>query len=372
MIIRKIDRGNRLPVPGAWPMRPEMTTLLRHTLVFTLLTASLSCKNETKSASSSTPQVQLVSAENADTVLARLNDKEIKLKDVDELVAAQIKDLDKKKFEARRSGLEQMIVQTLVKEAAAKEGKTEEQFLKANIDEKVPAPADAEIQKVFDENKAQMPPGSTVDAMRSQIINFLQQDQKRQVAQKLFSDLRSKAKIEVLLSEPRATVEAKGPSKGASDAKVTIVEFSDFQCPFCSKAEPSVDEVMKNYSDKVKVVFRHFPLDFHEKAFKAAEAAACAEEQGKFWEFHKTLFANQGALSVDDLKVHAKALNLDAAKFADCLDSGKMKTKVDGDMAAGRAVGVNGTPAFFINGIAISGAQPYEKFKEIIDAELAR
>ncbi|MBE2248715.1 MAG: thioredoxin domain-containing protein [Myxococcus sp.] len=316
--------------------------------------------------------VQLVSGESPTTVLAKLNGKDITLKDVDEAVGAQIKDLEKKKFEARKQGLEQLIVQTLVKEAAKKEGKSEEEFLRANIDAKLPPPSDAEITKVFEENKAQMPPGATVESMRQQIIGFLQQDQKRTVAMKLFSELRAQAKVEVLLSEPRVTVEAKGPSKGAETAKITIVEFSDFQCPFCSKAEPSVDEVMKNYSDKVKVVFRHFPLEFHDKAFKAAEAAACAEEQGKFWEYHKTLFANQGALDIADLKTHAKTLGLDAAKFDACLDGGKMKEKVDADMVAARAVGVNGTPAFFINGIMLSGAQPYEKFKEIIDSELSR
>lgn len=335
--------------------------------------ALVGCKNE--NGGTKTPpaaQVQLVTAESPDTVLAKLNGKEIKLKDVDDVVGSKIKELDKQKFETRKQGLEQLIVQTLVKEAAGKEGKTEEQFLKANIDEKLPPPPEAEITKVFEENKSQMPPGSTIESMRPQIIGFLQQEQKRQVAMKLFGDLRAKAQVQVLLSEPRVTVEAKGPAKGANEAKVTIVEFSDFQCPFCSKAEPSVDEVMKNYSDKVKVVFRHFPLDFHEKAFKAAEGAACAEEQGKFWEFHKTLFANQGAIDVNDLKTHAKTLGLDTAKFNDCLDGGKMKAKVDADMAAGRAVGVNGTPAFFINGIAISGAQPYEKFKEIIDSELAK
>jgi len=316
--------------------------------------------------------VQLVSGESPTTVLAKLNGKDITLKDVDEAVGAQIKDLEKKKFEARKQGLEQLIVQTLVKEAAKKEGKSEEEFLRANIDAKLPPPSDAEITKVFEENKAQMPPGATVESMRQQIIGFLQQDQKRTVAMKLFSELRAQAKVEVLLSEPRVTVEAKGPSKGAETAKITIVEFSDFQCPFCSKAEPSVDEVMKNYSDKVKVVFRHFPLEFHDKAFKAAEAAACAEEQGKLWEYHKTLFANQGALDIADLKTHAKTLGLDAAKFDACLDGGKMKEKVDADMVAARAVGVNGTPAFFINGIMLSGAQPYEKFKEIIDSELSR
>ncbi|MBM4782507.1 MAG: thioredoxin domain-containing protein [Archangiaceae bacterium] len=336
--------------------------------------ALVGCKNENGGGTKAPPaaQVQLVSAENPDTVLAKLNGKEIKLKEVDDVVGAKIKELDKQKFETRKQGLEQLIVQSLVKDAAGKEGKTEEQFLKANIDEKLPPPPDAEIAKVFEENKSQMPPGSTLESMRPQIIGFLQQEQKRQIAMKLFGDLRAKAQVQVLLSEPRVTVEAKGPAKGASEAKVTIVEFSDFQCPFCSKAEPSVDEVMKNYSDKVKVVFRHFPLDFHEKAFKAAEGAACAEEQGKFWEFHKTLFANQGAIDVNDLKTHAKTLGLDTGKFNDCLDNGKMRAKVDADMAAGRAVGVNGTPAFFINGIAISGAQPYEKFKEIIDSELAK
>lgn len=320
-------------------------------------------------------KVTLVSSDNPAQVLAKLNGKDITLKDVDDMVGAQIKDLEKKKFDARRQALEQMIVQTLVKEAAAKEGKSEEEFLRANIDAKLPPPADAEIQKVFDENKAQMPPGSTVESMRAQIINFLQQDQKRQVAMKLFGDLRAKAQVEVLLSEPpapRVTVEAKGPSKGGAGAKVTIVEFSDFQCPFCSRAEPAVDEVMKTYGDKVKVVFRHFPLDFHDKAFKAAEASACAEEQGKFWEFHKTLFANQGALDVGDLKTHAKTLGLDTAKFDACLDGSKMKAKVDDDMNAGRKAGVNGTPAFFINGILLSGAMPFDEFKKVIDAELAR
>ncbi|MCA2981856.1 MAG: thioredoxin domain-containing protein, partial [Myxococcaceae bacterium] len=320
-------------------------------------------------------KVTLVSADNPAQVLAKLNGKDITIKDVDELVGAQLKELEKKKFEARKQALEQIIVQTLVREAATKEGKSEEEFLRANIDGKLPPPAEAEIQKTFDENKAQMPPGSTVESMRPQIVSFLQQDQKRQVAMKLFGDLRSKAQVEVLLTEPpapRVTVEAKGPSKGNATAKITIVEFSDFQCPFCSRAEPSVDEVMKTYGDKVRVVFRHFPLDFHDKAFKAAEASACAEEQGKFWEFHKTLFANQGALDVSDLKTHAKTLGLDAAKFDACLDGNKMKAKVDEDMAAGRKAGVNGTPAFFINGVLRSGAMPFDEFKKVIDAELAR
>lgn len=351
-----------------------MTLTLRSVLLAALAFAG--CNKNSNSGGGggggATTQVTIVSSDKPDTVLAKLNGKDITLKEVDEFASSQLKDLEKKKFDMRKQALDQMIVQTLVKEAAAKEGKTEEQFLRANIDEKLPAPPEADILKVFEENKAQMPPGSSVESMRTQIIGFLQQEKKRDVAMKLFSDLRAKSQVQVLLSEPRVTVDASGPAKGASTAKITIVEFSDFQCPFCSKAEPAIDEVMKNYSDKVKVVFRHFPLDFHEKAFKAAEAAACAEEQGKFWEFHKTLFANQGALSIDDLKTHAKTLGLDSAKFDGCLDGNKMKAKVDADMAAGKAAGVTGTPAFFINGVALSGAMPFEKFKEVIDTELAR
>jgi protein-disulfide isomerase len=344
-----------------------------------LLSAALAgvfggCKQNAATAPSGAggTQVQLVSAEKPDTVLARVNGKDITIKDVDAVLGSQLKDLEKQKFDLRKQGVEQAVVQSLVKEAATKAGQSEEQFLKANIDDKLPPPPEAEVQKVFDENKDKMPPGSTIEAMRPQIIGFLQQNSKREVASKLFSELRSKAQVQVLLTEARVTVEAKGPSKGAADAKVTIVEFSDFQCPYCSRAEPSVDEVMKTYSDKVKVVFRHFPLSFHAQAFKAAEGAACAEEQGKFWEYHKTLFANQGALMPDDLKAHAKTIGLDTAKFNECLDSGRTKSKIDADMEVAKAAGVNGTPAFFINGIMISGAQPFEKFDEIIKAELAR
>ena len=127
---------------------------------------------------------------------------------------------------------------------------------------------------------------------------------------------------------------------------------------------------MEQYAGKVRLVFRHFPLDFHEKAPKAAEASLCANEQKKFWEFHDVMFKNQEKLSIDDLKGHATSIGLDAAKFGECLDSGKMKKTVDEDMAAGKKVGVSGTPAFFINGTMLSGAQPIEAFKEVIDAEL--
>jgi protein-disulfide isomerase len=318
------------------------------------------------------PPTSSVGCEDPSTPVARYNGKVVTLKEADAQVASQLKQLDKQKLEARQSAAEQVVVQALVREEAAKLGQTEEQYLKANIEDKLPAPAEAEIKRVFEENKAKMPPGATLESMREQIVAFLGQDGKRKQAMQLFADLKKKSGFQLLLEEPRVTVEAKGPSRGPAEARVTIVEFSDFECPFCSRAEESVTQVMDHYAGKVRLVYRHFPLSFHPHAQKAAEAAACAEAQGKFWDMHKQLFANQQKLAPDELKAHAQAVGLDAAKFGACLDSSATKAQVDADQKAGAEAGVTGTPAFFINGKQLSGAQPFEEFEKVIDAELAK
>jgi protein-disulfide isomerase len=166
-------------------------------------------------------------------------------------------------------------------------------------------------------------------------------------------------------------VAAEGPAMGEEKAPVTIVEFSDYQCPFCSRAEDTVKKVLDSYKGKVRLVFRDYPLPFHPQAQKASEAAHCAGDQGKYWQMHEKLFANQSALGVPQLKDHAKGLGLDAAKFDKCLDSGEKAKIVETSKKAGDEAGVNGTPAFFINGRPLSGAREFEKFKEIIDYELA-
>jgi protein-disulfide isomerase len=163
------------------------------------------------------------------------------------------------------------------------------------------------------------------------------------------------------------------PSKGPAAAPVTIVEFSDFQCPFCSQAAGTVKRILENYKDRVRFVFRDFPSpSIHPRAQKAAEAAQCANEQGKYWEYHDALFADQSKLAVADLLVTAERLGLQGDVFKTCLDSGKYAAEVSKDMEEGMKAGVNGTPSFFINGIPVAGAQRYEVFSEIIDRELAR
>lgn len=168
------------------------------------------------------------------------------------------------------------------------------------------------------------------------------------------------------------TITDKDHSFGSKNAKVTLVTFSDFECPYCGRFYPTVKEIMKQYGDKVRVVFKHFPLSFHKNAQKAAEASECAAEQGKFWQMHDKIFENQQLLSFDQLKAWAKDLKLNTSQFNSCLDSGKFAQKVQADMQEGAQKGVDGTPATFVNGILVSGAQPFEAFKQMIDQELAR
>jgi protein-disulfide isomerase len=298
------------------------------------------------------------------TVVATLKDDKITLSDLDEAAGAQL-------YQVRRQALDQLIMERLIKNAASKKNQTEEQFLKAEIDDKITPPSDEQIKEMYDKSAAQLPPGATFEEYKPRIADFLTRPQKQEKARALFDQLKKEAEVKVTLSEPRKQVEAKGPARGPDSAKITIVEFSDFECPFCSRANETVDKVMEAYAGKVRLVFRHYPLDFHKKAPKAAEASLCANEQGKFWEYHNQLFANQQKLDPPQLKEHATSVGLDAAKFSECLDSGKMASVVQADMAAGKKAGVNGTPAFFINGVMLSGAQPLEEFKRVIDQELA-
>jgi len=157
------------------------------------------------------------------------------------------------------------------------------------------------------------------------------------------------------------------PWTGGKNADVVIIEFSDFECPYCARGAEVVDELLDIYGDDIKVVFRDFPLSFHENAHIAAEAAECANEQDMFWEYHDVLFANQGAMDMDSLKTYASELGLDSGEFNECLESRSMSAEVDADFAEGQSYGVRGTPAFFINGQLISGAQPVENFKAVID-----
>ncbi len=181
---------------------------------------------------------------------------------------------------------------------------------------------------------------------------------------------------ELPTQQPGKSVEASAdddPSLGPLSAPVTIIVFSDYQCPFCARVEPTLKQVMDTYKEEVRLVFRDFPLGFHQYAQLAAEASECADEQGKFWEYHDLLFAKQSEWSpvgINKFKEYALDLGLDASQFNACLESGKYADEVKKDLEEGQAAGVTGTPAFFVNGVLVSGAQPFSTFQQIIEQEL--
>ena len=311
------------------------------------------------------------------TVVAVLNGTNITAKDLDEdeAVKGQLEQLASKyksdKFEARKQGLDGLVLKRLVDAEAKKENTTEEEWLKKHVEAAVPTVSKADAKKFYDENSAQMG-GAPYDQIKDRLQTYLTNKKRQEAAMKIFDGLKANAKVDIKLEEPRVEVAAVGPSMGPDNAAVTIVEFSDFQCPYCSKVEPTIKRLMADYAGKVRFVFRDYPLPFHEHAQKAAEASHCAEDQGKYWPMHDAMFSNQDKLDVEGLKSLAKGIGLDETKFATCLDTGADKAKVDANQKAGSAVGVQGTPHFFVNGHPLNGAQPYEAFKEAIDHELAK
>jgi protein-disulfide isomerase len=167
-------------------------------------------------------------------------------------------------------------------------------------------------------------------------------------------------------------VPGNAPMKGPASAPVTIIAFSDFQCPFCSRVVPTLKQIEDTYKGKVRIAFRNLPLPFHDKAQGAAEASLAANEQGKFWPYHDKLFENQQQLDRPSLEKYAQELGLNMAKFKAALDSGKFKDQVQKDAQQGASVGITGTPSFVVNGELVVGAQPFDAFKTKIDAALAK
>ncbi len=307
--------------------------------------------------------------------VARYGATTITLADVEAKASDELYDLQEKLHELRTQTAERLFVEQAIAAAAKKQGVTEDEWVAARLDKAAREPTEAELAALFDKAKARLGPEADFDAVRPQLRDYLLREQRAKKAKELFEVLKKEHGFALLLDgprRPRKKVEATGPTRGAADAQVTIVVFADFECPYCSRSAQTVERVLAAYPGKVRLVYRHYPLSFHKKAPLAAEAAACANEQGRFWEYHDALYANQDALDPTALKAHAAALDLDGPKFESCLESGRMKAVVDRDMAAGEKAGVKGTPAYFINGVVLSGAQPEEEFKKLIDAELAR
>ncbi|HUU35864.1 MAG TPA: thioredoxin domain-containing protein [Vicinamibacterales bacterium] len=319
-----------------------------------------------------------VASANPDEVVATVGDKKFTLKDVearwqqdDPAERARVTQL---LYQHRRQSIDQLIGDYFISEAAAKAGVTKEKFLEDELMARRGAVTDAEIQKVFDENKDRVGTQS-VEQLKPSITQFILRNRDAQNVAILIDELRKAGPaVNVSLDPPRYQVALADhdPARGPENAPVTIVEFSEYQCPFCGRVTPTLKALEQKYAGKVRVVFKDFPLPNHLQAAKAAEAAHCAGDQGKYWELHDRLFANQQQLQIADLKKHAAAIGLDQAKFDQCLDAGTHAADVQADVDLGAEMGVQSTPTLYINGRIVTGAQPAAVFEQIIDDELAR
>ncbi|MBF0420557.1 MAG: DsbA family protein [Magnetococcales bacterium] len=293
---------------------------------------------------------------------ARVGDWTLDLTKVDAMLSGQIHELRMEKIEAE-------VLDHLL-ELEAKANKIPKEQVEDKMAAKFVTPVTEEqVNKFMEANKEKIP--AKDPAIKEKVKSYLEDQARKNAKAKYHEEIASKYKVEILLEEPRYTLT--GPqdlSRGLANAPVTIVEFSDFECPYCRKAQPVLGQLKTAYGDKVRFVFRHYPLPFHKLAPKASEASMCANEQNKFWEYHDALFAESQSLAEDALKELAKKVGLDAAKFDECIKSSRHAARIAADAAEGKQLGITGTPTFFVNGIKMVGAVPLENFKEVIDREL--
>ncbi len=308
-------------------------------------------------------------------VAAMVGDQAVTLDEIEKALAPQLAKLQDQKFQLMESKLEELIGERLLALEAKRRGITVEELLKAEVASKVAEVTDAEVTTFMTQNKARLQ-GDPAE-LRPKVRDYLKEQKVQASHHAYLAGLKQRAKVERFLEEPepvRIPVSAEGAfAQGPKDAPVTIVEFSDFQCPYCSRVIGTLKEVVRLYPQQVRLAFRDFPIaSLHPKAQKAAEAARCAGEQGKFWEYHDILFESQAQATTADFKRFAGQLKLDAGRFAACLDSGKHAAAVAADVQEGTRLGITGTPTFFINGRLVVGALPLETFQRLIERELRR
>jgi protein-disulfide isomerase len=310
-------------------------------------------------------------------VVATIGDEKITRADLLDRVGNRLDALEaqyrRNQTETIEEGINTILKEKVIDAEAMKQNKTTEQLIEAEAGPGL-EPTEAEINDWYTRNQPRAG-GRSLDQVRAQITNLLKAQRLKAAKEKLEQRLNDERKVVVLYEPYRLAFNNEGaPTLGKKGAPVTVVEFSDFQCPFCYQFVPTLKRIEKDFGDQVEIVYRQFPLvTIHPFAFKAAEASLCAKEQGKFWQLHDAMFADQKQLAVTDLKSAARRLGMDQAKFNTCMDTGKFTEQVQKDMLEGSKLGITGTPAVFVNGLYLEGgAVPYETVAGAIKKELER
>ena len=285
-------------------------------------------------------------------------------------VLGQLRRFRQQEFETRRAALEEIVNHRLLDAEAHKKAVTVDKLLEIEVDAKVVDPTPGELEAYYQDQKEHV--SEPFDQAKPKLKDELKQTKLRTAREGYLKLLQQQAEVAIFLSPPRMKI-SYDPLRltGSPNALVTIVEFSDFTCPFCRQVDSTLKKVAAKYQGQVTLAYRDFPMsELHPQAQIAAEASRCASEQGKFWEYHDLLFESFGTLPREDLIEAANKLHLDTKQFDSCLTSGKYKSQIDRDFQEGLRAGVFGTPGFFINGIFLAGAQPATAFEKIIDEEL--
>jgi len=304
---------------------------------------------------------------------ATVDGKDIMLNEVDRTLGASVAALEEQIFQLRRQRLDALIAEQLLAQEAGQRGISVAELLDREVDSQAAPIADSEIEWFYDANKARLP---ALDAnLRERIRAHLKDQAAQGRRDALVARLRGQSSVAIHLKAPpvyRVTLNLDGaPSKGADNAPVILVKFEDFHCPFCNEAQRTLGEIAARYGERVRIVHKDYPIEaLHPQARLAHVAARCAHEQGKFWAYHDALYAAAPKASPEHLKSFAQRAGVALGRFETCLASGKFTAAIETDIDEGTKAGVTGTPAFFVNGRLIGGAQPLEQFVRVIEEEL--
>ncbi len=302
-------------------------------------------------------------------VAATIAGKPIYEDELEPLVKSEVQKLRNQEYEIKNMALDRLIQQKILDAEAARQNLSVPALIQQAIEHKVAAPSDAELDAVYAKEKDRL--GRPLSEIKTELRDAILKNRMREAFQEYMAGLKQKNSVTILMAAPRIAV-SPDPARmrGNPKAPITIVEFSDFQCGFCQRVTPTLQELLAKYNGQISIAYRDFPLrEIHPQAQLAAEASRCAGDQGKFWEYHDALFANSSKLDKASLAGHARALHLDGERFDACLETGKFKDAIDNDMQDAEKAGVSATPAFFVNGVLLEGAQPIAAFEKLIDAE---
>ena len=308
----------------------------------------------------------VTSSPSPSSVVAEVDGRTLTSVDLEQKKAGSLLQARYQYYSSQRKALDQLVDEELLAIAAEHQHLTVEELLEKKLYKDIKDPTEDQLQVYYEGMESTEP----YPAVRDRVLDHIRGLRRDKARTAYVKELRAQANLRILLSPPVASINLENAFvKGSKSAPVELVEFADYECPYCQQVNPLLQKLQEEYGDKLSIAYKDFPLPMHKRSQKAAEASRCAGEQGKYWEYHDVLYYSR-MLDINDLKKHAQVLKLDEASFAKCLDDGKEAEAVKKDLEEGKKMGLPGTPSFFVNGHYFHGAVDYSTLKEMVDQQL--